>query len=197
MLRVATAGSTRAAARSLGRLVWPLLFLLILGPSHSARADDRASAQAIVAELEGDPARATSVAEALGQARDAIERGTRMRASGDEAHAKAADGLALEWAETARDVARAVDVEKTAADLRRKVIAEQAQIQRARALIEEGIVRVGRLRKELEDSSARVRSPRDAVEGRTAVEVHEGDPRRPSKSPQGTRAASPGVGSKP
>jgi hypothetical protein len=113
-----------------------------------------------------------------------------MRAAGDEAHARAADGLALEWAETARDVARAVDVEKTAADLRRKVMAEQAQIQRARALIEEGIVRVGRLRKELEDSLARVRSPHDPGEVRTAVEVHDGDPSRPAAAPAAAHGTS-------
>ncbi len=190
MFRVAS------AARSLGWLV-----CIFLASSRPALADDHASAQAIVVQLEGDPARATAVGEPLEQARDAIERATRMRAAGDESHARAADGLALEWAEAARDVARAVEVEKTAADLKRKVMAEQAQIQRARALIEEGIVRVGRLRKELEESLTRVRLPHDPREGRTAVEVHDGDPPRPvtaaaTAHPATASAATP-VGGKP
>jgi hypothetical protein len=136
---------------------------------------DHAAAQALVLQVEHDAGHATVTADAVASAKGALERATRLRAAGDETHARAADGLALEWAQTARDVARAVDAEATAADLRRKAVDAQAQLERTRAQIEEGIAHVGRLRAQLGevDKAGKVE--------RVAVEVHEGDappPRR-------------------
>src|SRR5262249_12460978 len=84
-------------------------------PARGQPAEDPRAAAAIVGELERDTAHAASIAEPLGQAKAAIERATRFRAAGDEAHAKAADGLALEWAQVAREVVRAADAEAAAA----------------------------------------------------------------------------------
>src|SRR5258708_2213352 len=122
--------------------------LLMTAPAGTARAegDDRAIAEGLIAQLEprehdreGDTARGRITGDALARARDARERATRLRRAGDEAHAKTADGLAREWAETGRDLARAADAEAAATELRRKAMAEQAQVERARALAEEGI----------------------------------------------------------
>jgi hypothetical protein len=121
--------------------------------------DDHTTASALVLSLERDASRAPVLGAALGHAKDALERAGRLRSAGDEAHAKAADGLAREWAETARDLARAADAERQAAEIRRKAVDAQAQLERSRALVEEAIARAGRLRSELEAASRAV--PKD------------------------------------
>jgi hypothetical protein len=182
------------------RLVCPLV-LLVIGvlsalASREARADDGTTARDLVALLGADTAHATVLAEPVGRAREAIERATRLRDSGDEPRAKAADGLALEWAETARDLARAADAERAAADRRHEAMTKQAQVERARALIEAELAHVGRLRKELEDAGA-PGGQRGADTERTAVEVHEGQAHKPPakkavKKPAAEASAEPG-----
>jgi hypothetical protein len=134
-----------------------------------AQGDDRAAAEALVTPA--DKA-APVTAEALARAREALEQGTRLRAAGDEAHAKAADGLAREWAETARDLALAAAAEKQADERRRQALQAQAQLERTRALVEDGIARLGRIRAELAATPTKV-----------AVEVHDGDRTTPSAPP--------------
>jgi hypothetical protein len=107
--------------------------------------------------------------DAVAHATEALEQATRFRAAGDEAHAKAAEGLAREWAETARDLAQAAAAERQAEDRKRQAMEAQAQLERTRALVEDGIARLGRLRAEI---SAPVKTA-------TAVEVHEGQPKPP------------------
>ncbi len=172
-----------------GRAAAALVIVLVeLASSRDVRADDGALARDIVHALEADAAHATIIGEPLGRAREAIERATRLREAGDEARAKAADGLALEWAETARDSARAADAERAAAARREQAVTKQAQVERARALVEADLAHVGRLRKEIDDAGGPGR-PRDASNERTAVEVHDGKPppkasaKKPSKSP--------------
>jgi hypothetical protein len=134
---------------------------------HAQTLDEHATAGLVVQKLEADTAHSSIIAAPLSHAKEALERATRLRASGDEAHAKAADGLAREWAETARDLARAADAEESAADLRRKAVEARAHLERTRALVEEGITRIGRLRAELD---AARRAP---AKERTAIETHE------------------------
>jgi hypothetical protein len=112
--------------------------------------DDHTTASALVLALERDATRAPVVGAALSRAKAALEHANRLRGAGDETHAKAADGLAREWAETARDLGRAADAEQQAAEVRRKAVEAQAQLERSRALVEEAIARAGRLRAELE-----------------------------------------------
>jgi hypothetical protein len=108
-------------------------------------------------------------AEALQRAAEATEQATRFRAAGDESHAKAADGLAREWSETARDLALAAAAEKLADERKRQSMKAQEQLERTRALVEEGIARLGRLRAELEGGPSR---------STVAVESHDGQPGR-------------------
>jgi hypothetical protein len=144
-------------------------------PARAQSADDHATAQAMVKQLEADAAHRAVAAEPLEHARAALERATRLRSSGDETHAKAADGLAREWAEDARDVARAAEAEAAAADVRRKAVDAQAQLDRTRALVEEAIARVGRLKAELEQAE-RTAATGGTAKGRKAVEVHAAEP---------------------
>jgi|HubBroStandDraft_1064217.scaffolds.fasta_scaffold18362_2 hypothetical protein len=167
-------------ARVIAIAAWPgvpgpagLLCLAFTLVTSDARADDGAAARTLVLELGADTAHAAILAEPLGRAREALERGTRLRESGDEVRAKAADGLSLEWAETAKDLARAADAENTAAARRREAIAKQAQVERERALVEADLAHVGRLRKELEGASG-PGTARGADAARSAVEVHDG-----------------------
>jgi len=124
--------------------------LALAGIAATATGDDRTSAVAILDVLEHDAAHKTVTAEPVALARAALERATRMRTAGDEKHARLSDGLALEWALTARDLARAGDVEQQARSARVDALDAGARAERERALLEEGIARTGRLRAELE-----------------------------------------------
>jgi len=143
---------------------------LTLATAAAAQPSDaHGTATALVAQLEAD-SHASLAADPIGQAKAALERATRMRTTGDEVHARAADELALEWAQMARDLVKAVEAETTAAEARKKAVDAQAQLERTRAAVEEGIARVGRLKAELAEAEAGNR------EKRTAVEVHDGEP---------------------
>jgi hypothetical protein len=150
--------------------------------SRAETADDHAAAVALVQRLAEDSAHAPITSAAIAQAKEALERATRLRGAGDEVHAKAADGLAREWAETGDDLVRAVEAEERATDLRRKAVDARARLERTRALVEEGIARLGRLRAELEEAR---RAP---AKDRTAVEMHAGSPAA-SKPERRDRAA--------
>jgi hypothetical protein len=154
-------------------------------PGQAQTPDDHAAAGLLVQKLEADTAHGSIISVALAHAKEAIERATRLRGAGDEAHAKAADGLAREWAETARDLARAADAEESAAALRRRGVEAQAHLEHTRALVEEGIARIGRLRAELEEAR---RAP---VKERTALETHEGDQGVNKPEPKGRPAVHP------
>jgi hypothetical protein len=123
---------------------------LLVDASGVARADgaELAASQAPAAPT-GDSSATSVSAEAVGHAKEASERSTRLRAAGDETHARVADGLSHEWTETARDLELAVAAEKMAAERRREAMRAQAQLQRTRTLVEEGIARLGRIRAEL------------------------------------------------
>jgi hypothetical protein len=162
----------------------------LAAPSRAHAADgpdDRTVAEALVSQLEHDTAHGPLMADPLSRARAALERATRFRAASDEGHARIADGLAREWAETARDLGATADEEARAADARRKAREAQALLERTRALVEEGIARLGRLR------AAIATTERTRADGRTAVEVHDGDPKaaRPSKAGGAHGAAAP------
>ncbi len=152
-----------------------------------AQGDDHAAAQAIVDEVARDTAHASITGEALGLARDELERATRLRVVYDEKRARAADGAAREWAEMARDLLRAVDAETKASDVRRKALEKQEQVDRTRALVDEDIARIGRLKAELE--AAEKAAKHDDGSARRAVEVHEGEAPPAKKA---TKKAAPG-----
>jgi hypothetical protein len=155
-----------------------VLVAIAIGTTASGSAfasDDGDVAAALVDTIGKDAAHRAVVADALTHARDALERATRLRAVGDETHARAAEGLAREWAETARDLVRAVGAETAAADVRRKAVEAQARLERSRALVEDGIVRVGKLRAELDAAG------HGATREHTAVERHDGTAPAPGR----------------
>ncbi|HEV3190993.1 MAG TPA: hypothetical protein VGY54_10875 [Polyangiaceae bacterium] len=140
------------------------ILLLSTPPEAQAQGDDHTIAQTLVTSLEHDSAHASVLAEPIARAHDALEQATRLRTVGDEAHARAADGLAREWAETGRDLARASDAEQQAADLQKKALESQARLSRTRTLVEEAIARVGRLSAEIAQANRAGSEPRSARE---------------------------------
>ncbi len=136
-----------------------LVGLGVLALAATARADDRAVAEAIVARLQADEASAATTAEALAHARDALQRADRLRGVRDEAHARLADGLARDWAEAAEAIVRAAESEARAAAVVQNATDEQTKVERTRALVEEGVARVGRLRAQLDEAEARRHPP--------------------------------------
>ena len=125
---------------------------LMAGIALNARGDDRATTEALLQDAARDPGRKVATAGVVAQAREALERATRFRSAGDETHAKLADGLARELAETARDLGKTVDAERQAEAARHDAIDAGAHSERERALLEEGISRNGRLRAELDEA---------------------------------------------
>jgi hypothetical protein len=123
---------------------------------------DGATAEKLLAEIEsktkaqGDAARKV-VAEPVQAARKSLERAHGARVSGDAAHARMLEGLALEWAETARDLQRGATAEGSAFQLAKKARAVATQADRARALLSETQDRRGRAAAELERLEAEAR----------------------------------------
>jgi hypothetical protein len=132
---------------------WLVLVLAMVtggvGIAAAAGTDDRATAEAVLREVEGSPKKEVA-AEMIARSHAALERGKKLRSSGDDARARLADGLARTWAEAARDVLRAVDVEEKAQVARRAATDAGVLAERERALLEEGIAQSGRLRAQLD-----------------------------------------------
>jgi hypothetical protein len=154
---------TRKVGAALAAL---MISALVIPFALAAGNDDRATAEALVKTLDADAAHKTLVADTLGKAHAALERARRMRAAGDEEHARLADGLAREWAEMARDLVKADDAEKRANAARSDALDAGAQLERERAMLEESVTRTGRLRAEL---AAAEREAQDTNRNVTAV----------------------------
>jgi hypothetical protein len=144
---------------------------VVLGLAGTAAfADPSGEASAILDGLASDAKHKAATAAIVQRGKDALERATRMRAAGDEAHAKLADGLALELAETGRDLVRAIDVETTADETRRAATDAGVMGERERALLEEGIARNGRLKAEIAElDRTRASGKHDGESARSAA----------------------------
>ncbi|MDI3286236.1 hypothetical protein [Polyangium sp. 15x6] len=127
---------------------------------------DGATALQILKDVEAkaqDPRSKKAVADAVTRSKKALERAHGARASGDAPHARLLDGLALEWAETARDLLRAAEAEQAAAAVADKAKEASTQAERARALLEETQARRGRAEAELERATAEEKEAREAA----------------------------------
>jgi hypothetical protein len=135
-------------------LVFGALALVGFGAASAAASDDRAVSEALLKEVDASPRK--DVAETfVTRSRAALERAAKLRAAGDEAHAKLADGVARSWAEAARDVSLAAAREESAAVARRSATDAGSVADRERALLEEAIAQSGRLRAQLEAAPQR------------------------------------------
>jgi hypothetical protein len=181
LLLVAPGASAHGAVSAVGSSATP-----------PAPPGDGATAEKLLVQVEGrakaaGPAAIKVVAESVHRARTALERARGARVSGDAPHARMLDGLALEWAETARDLQRAATAESSAADLGKKARDVATQVERARVLLADTQDRRGRAAAELE--KLEVQAKEAAVGARTAED------RRIEKKK--TAAPAPAPASKP
>lgn len=165
--------------------------LVSLGVAAGAEGpDDRATTDALLREAEGSKKKDVAL-EMIARSRAALERAARLRASGDEPHARLADGLARTWAEAARDVIRAVEVEERAQAARRGATDAGAMAERERALLEEGIAQTGRLEAQLDaaerESKEQPARTSAAAGAETDAGAKKGQPQPPA--PKQTRDA--------
>jgi hypothetical protein len=147
-------------SRILVRL-WPAgwVVLVVAGVAMGSTAlgqqvSDRAAAEQILATAASSSADAALLRAPLDEAKKALDRATGARKSGDVPHAELLEGLAREWAETARDLARAAAIEADAGALENSASQATLRAERARALLEEALSRRGRAQAELEKLSA-------------------------------------------
>lgn len=146
--------------RILARL-WPAgwIVVVVVGVALGASAlaeplSDRALAERILTGVASSSADAALLRSPVDEAKKALERALGARRSGDAPHAELLEGLAREWAETARDLARAAAIEADAGALETAASQAGLRAERARALLEEAISRRGRAEAELEKLSA-------------------------------------------
>jgi hypothetical protein len=184
---------TRSRLRALGFLLAAApCFALALVLAETARGDERATAEALLAAIEHDTAHATLTADAVKQSRVALERATRMRDANDEPRARLAEGLGLRWAEVARDLVRAADAEQSANEARLAANDAGARSERERARLEEAIARQGRLQAEMDALSSKQGPERTAAIG---ANVDGGAGAKPPRAPTTNKARTSNGGS--
>jgi hypothetical protein len=132
-----------AAAVALGVLVGPFI-AWAAGPK-----DDRAAAEAAIATIEASPQAKASTGDQVRKAKDALERARRMRTAGDDAHARLAEAVALEWTRAAQESVRASEAEAKAATAKLGSMDAGAAAERERAMLEQQIAENGRMQAEL------------------------------------------------
>jgi hypothetical protein len=126
---------------------------LIPVPRPPAPPGDGAKAEQLIKQIEartaGDPKAAAVVAAPIATAKKSIERAHGALAASDPPHARMLWGLALSWAETARDLERASAAEQVAATTAKSANDAATKVERARALLEETQARRERAAAEL------------------------------------------------
>jgi len=173
-----------------------MLFALGVPLAGAAFADpvsDKAVAEQILASMAAtsDSSMQAVTRAPVDEAKRALERADGARRAGDVHHAELLEGLGREWAETARDLVRAVSVEADAGALEMAAAEAGVGAERARALLEEAIARRGRAEAELEKLSA------DAGLFPTKPPSSSSAQAKPPKGPKPTAsAASPAKGAK-
>lgn len=153
---------------------------------------DGATAEKLLQEIEARAARdagtAKVVAAAVENAKTSLERAHGARMANDPAHAQMLDGLALEWAETGRDLERAAAAEQSALVAAKAAADATTQAERARSLLEETQARRQRAEAELAKAEA------DAKETAKAAAATEQE--RIETAKKGGKAAPPKGNSK-
>jgi hypothetical protein len=121
----------------------------------AAGSDDRAATDAALVELEGNPHTKELCADPIAKSRQALERGRRMRAAGDDRHARLAERVAREWVRVAQELAHADEIESRAAAARSVANDAGAHVERERATLEQQLAENGRLQAELGKAEAK------------------------------------------
>jgi hypothetical protein len=105
-------------------------------------------ARQILLAVEADESSHELVSRALNQAHSTLDQAAHEPAPDRRA---ALEAMALEWAETARDLKRARDAEQASDRLEQSLSTLQTELVRTRASVEQALARVGRARQELSE----------------------------------------------
>ncbi len=113
---------------------------------------NRPTAEQLIAEVARSSSEPStkSAARPLDEAARSLRRAKAARDGGDSLHATYFEGLALEWAETARDLVRAAKAEAQAGEVEQRASEASVRSERARSLLEETIARKGEVTAQLE-----------------------------------------------
>jgi hypothetical protein len=141
------------------------------------------SARTLIDELEKGGSARELVGPALGQAKEALAKA----AAAPPTRAPVLEATALEWAEVARDLARASAAERASDRLEQDASATQTEIARVRAAVEQTMARVGRARQELKELEGSVPSAAAA----TAVPSGAAERPAPAGAPASRATKSP------
>ena len=120
-------------------------------------------ARQILQAVEADESARELVSRALNQAHSTLDQASYEPAPERRA---ALEAMALEWAQTARDLKRARDAEQASDQLEQSLSALQTELVRTRASVEQALARVGRARqalRELERSKSAGAAPAGAA----------------------------------
>jgi hypothetical protein len=115
------------------------------GLAYAAPGTPGETARTLVAELDRDGPAHELVEPALNHAKDALAKAQTAAPT----RAPMLEATALEWAEVARDLARASAAERTSDRLEQDVQSTQTEVARLRAAVEQMVARVGRARQDL------------------------------------------------
>jgi hypothetical protein len=115
--------------------------------ARAAPAAPAERTQAIVLEVEADPAARELVGPALERSKEASARA----GAAAPPSATLLEVIALEWAEVARDLLRASSAEKASDRLEQEASALETESARLRAAVEQTMARVGRARQDLQE----------------------------------------------
>jgi colicin import membrane protein len=141
-----------------------LVLSAVTGLAPEARAQGRAGgsagAEALLVQLEAIPEDRALAKDLIARSRRALERSRKARAASDHRHGAELEALALELAETGRDLVRAAKAERALSEIEGKTRELEARAVRARALVEQTVARRGRASEQLQRVQAeRAASP--------------------------------------
>jgi hypothetical protein len=126
------------------------LLVAAFSPAIS-RAAEASDTEAILSRLEADRQSKLLATESIAKAKNALERARSALAAGDTRSARLLREVAHQWALVGRDVVRAATAETQADQADRRLHDVETRLVRARALLEETILRRGRAREKLEE----------------------------------------------
>jgi hypothetical protein len=150
--KAATARGTTTRFRW-GTWSWILaasMSITLLSTSAHAELSDRGDAEKVIQELSTAKDTPTASQSLIQAAKTALNRATRMLDSGDRKHSSLAESLAKTFAESARDLIRAIAIEKELHDTQRQLTEITGKVKRAQVLLDESISRRGRAKVELQ-----------------------------------------------
>ncbi|HET9959824.1 MAG TPA: hypothetical protein VFQ61_35275 [Polyangiaceae bacterium] len=172
--------------------------LLAMASAAHAETTPRAQAEATVRELEGSQGKDRALTEPLlVRARSALTRAKNARQAGDQRHGSLLEALAMELAESARDLVRVKSAEQQTTEFEKQALDAETRAVRARALVELAAARRGRAQEQLDEAEAARRT--NAKADGAASNKSEGKPPvtprltapRPAETPKPTQTDKP------